>query len=421
MHTLIVNLSKPSVSMPSKKLKNSSKSSQNLAANPSNNRVVIATGGTGGHIFPGRALAESLAKDGFKLTIFGNKNYQKYHQNSDKFSYSKIPSSKIDGTTFGFFKASILITFGIAKSLLLILIKKPKVIIAFGGYSTFPTLIAAIILRKKIILHEQNAHLGKVNRIFAKYANQIILSFKNTDGIAKEFKDKSKFIGNPLRQNIINLSKNEYSYPNFGKKYVSKNNLGYKLILASDFEEVKKMTDEYFNILVIGGSGGAKIFSDILPKAFFNLRNELKNKINIIAQCRKDLVSSTFEQYRSFNLNITIRYFFDDIDEQIKKSHLVIARSGSSTIFELAAAKKPMILVPFAKSADNHQEKNALAIAKNGGAIVVKEQDFTINNISGIIEKLIDNPEILMRMSDEAFKSARINATVNLAKIIKEI
>lgn len=386
-----------------------------------NKRVILACGGTGGHIFPARALAEELVKDGFEVVIFGDKNYQKYHQPEDKFNFKIIPSSQIKDSFFILMKAGILISLGIVKTLFLMLVKKPKVVVAFGGYSTFPVVIAALILRKKIILHEQNAHLGKVNRIFARFADLIALSFKNTDAVLEEFKKKTRFVGNPLRAEILELSKEKYQYPDFSRKYVSKKNLGYKLVLASDFEEIKKMDFEYFNILVIGGSGGAKIFSDILPKAFFNLRTELKNKIVVIAQCRADLLKDTFEQYRNFNLNITIRPFFKDIKEQIKKAHLVISRSGSSTIFELAAAKKPMILIPFARSADNHQEKNALAMQKQGGALVVKEEDFTINNISGIIEKLIDNQQLLKRMSSEAFKTAKLDATANLAKLVKAI
>ncbi len=115
--------------------------------------------------------------------------------------------------------------------------------------------------------------------------------------------------------------------------------MGYDLVLSSDFDEIKKVKLEYFNILIIGGSGGAKIFSDILPKSFFNIRSELKSKIKIIQQCRQDIIEETFEQYKSFNLSILIKPFFNNIEKKIQEAHLVIARAGSSTIFELAAAK----------------------------------------------------------------------------------
>ena len=224
-----------------------------------------------------------------------------------------------------------------------------------------------------------------------------------------------------MRPEIIKLSQEEYTYPEFDKKYKSQNNLGYNLVLASDFEEIKKIKEDHFNILVIGGSGGAKIFSDILPKAFFNLRTDLKNKINIIQQCKADSLDATFNQYQNFNLNVNLRAFFTDIEEQIKKAHLVIARSGSTSIAELAVAKKPMILVPFANSADNHQEKNAAAIADACGAIVIKEAELTINKVTDIVEKLIDNKEILQKMSRDAFAFANLNATEKLAELVTKI
>ena len=156
-----------------------------------NKKIIITTGGTGGHIFPARCLAENLANNGFLVTIFADKNYPKYHKDSDKFKFSVIPSSQIKKSPLSLAIAAILIGSGVVKSLISILIKRPEAVIAFGGYSTFPTLISAVILRKKIILHEQNAHLGKVNRIFAKFATQIATSFKETDAIAKEFQAKT--------------------------------------------------------------------------------------------------------------------------------------------------------------------------------------------------------------------------------------
>jgi UDP-N-acetylglucosamine--N-acetylmuramyl-(pentapeptide) pyrophosphoryl-undecaprenol N-acetylglucosamine transferase len=299
--------------------------------------------------------------------------------------------------------------------------RRVNLVIAFGGYSTFPCLVSSVILRKKIILHEQNSYMGKVNRIFLKYCKYAATSFKETQGIKDEYKVKIKYLGNPVREEIIELGKKKYNYPNFNKKYFSKNNLGYDLVLASDFEEVKKVKDDYFNILVIGGSGGAEIFSKILPKAFFNIRSELKNKINIFQQCRSNLLSNTFEQYQNFNLNVCLKDFFYDMDKKIEKSHLVIARSGSSTIFELASAKKPMILVPFKESSDNHQLKNAQKAKEYGGSIIIEEKDFNINNISTTIERLIDNPEILQKMSRDIYKFAEVNSTINFIKLIENM
>jgi len=392
--------------------------------------IILTTGGTGGHIFPAQAAAKKLSEQGFRAIIFGDKNYKKYHKSDSLYKFKTISSSQLKKSPLALFLAAIKISFGVFKSLFLILIYKPQTIVAFGGYATFPVLIAAVILRKKIILHEQNAYLGKVNRMFTKYADKIALSYKETDGLERKknseqlflvnnINDKLVFTGNPVREEIIALSKNEYQLPDYNQQLTEPDNLGYDVLLASEFHNQKYQVNKpSFNILVLGGSGGAKIFSEILPKAFFNLRDELKNHLMVTMQCRADNLIYTFEQYKSLNINIIINSFFTDIDKQIQKSHLIIARSGSSSLAEFTCAKKPMILVPFALAADNHQEKNALAVEKAGGAIVIKEQDFTINKITNTIERLIDNPALLQKMSNNAFKCANLEAAENLVKLI---
>jgi UDP-N-acetylglucosamine--N-acetylmuramyl-(pentapeptide) pyrophosphoryl-undecaprenol N-acetylglucosamine transferase len=300
---------------------------------------------------------------------------------------------------------------------------RPQYLISFGGYATFPLLVAAVITKTKIILHEQNSHLGKVNRIFAKFASKIALSFAETSGITEENLSKTVFVGNPVRQEILDLSKISYSLPNFDveeeKPLNRDNKMGYNVLLASEFSFVKsEKPKNFFNILVIGGSGGARIFSEILPKAFFNLSESVKERIQITQQSRKELMRATFEQYKSFNINITIDAFFEDMPELIRASHLVIARSGSSSVFEFCAAKKPMILVPFALAADNHQEKNARYLEKQGAAIVVNEAEFTINKMNELLRNLIDNPAILKKMSENAAALAVLDATKNLASLV---
>jgi UDP-N-acetylglucosamine--N-acetylmuramyl-(pentapeptide) pyrophosphoryl-undecaprenol N-acetylglucosamine transferase len=307
----------------------------------------------------------------------------------------------------------------ILQSLFWFLKYKPQTILAFGGYATFPTLVSAIILKKRIILHEQNAHLGKVNRLFAKFCDKIALSYVETDGIKVDLKQKSTFTGNPIREEIIALSAEKYVLPNFNLKSQLSDNLGYDVLLRSDFDNQKyRQVKPAFNILVIGGSGGAEIFSRILPQAFFNLRATIKNNLYIAQQCRANLLEDTHKKYKLLNINIRINSFFVNIDEQIRASHLIIARAGSSSIAEFSCAKKPMILVPFALSADDHQTKNAQQIEKFGGAIVINEQDFSINKITSTLEHLIDNPAVLYKMSENAFKSTNLGATKNLLDLI---
>ena len=383
------------------------------------NVIFISSGGTGGHIMPARCLAKLLSQNNFKVFFLADKKVTNFIKKEDSFQSFIISASQLKKSAPFLFLASIKIFFGTLKSCYFIFRYNPKYVIAFGGYATFPVLFSAIIMRRKIILHEQNSHLGKVNRIFAKYASKIATSFPETSGICEEVKKKIITTGNPIRDEIINLYKNEYSLPKIERDYFSMDSrMGYNVLLESDF--YKKSNKECFHILIIGGSGGAKIFSEIMPQAFFNLSENVKEILCITQQCRSELVKSTFEKYKSFNINIAIDYFFEDMASLISRSHLVIARSGSSSIFEFCAAKKPMILVPFAESADNHQEKNATFLEKNGAAIVIKEKEFTINNVSEVISKLINNPATLIKMSQNAGDIANLNATQKLFNLINE-
>lgn len=317
-------------------------------------------------------------------------------------------------------KAAFKIAFGCLQSCYYFLRYQPSYIVAFGGYATFPILIAAIIFRTKIILHEQNAHLGKVNRFFARFAHKIALTFEKTSGIDEKYRQKLILTGNPVREEIAALNSENYEIPTLDEP-VKRDKMGYDVILASEIEDFINSShpDKTFNILVIGGSGGAKIFSDVLPRAFFNLGEGFKNHIHISQQCRPDLAAYTFTQYEKFNINITVAAFFENMAKQIKDAHLVIARSGSSSIVEFCAAKKPMILIPFAKAADDHQTKNAQIVEDAGAAIVLPEEEFTINKTSEILKNLIGNRKILEKMSQNAAKLARLDAASNLVSLLK--
>ncbi len=380
-------------------------------------KIFIATGGTGGHIIPARCLAQELAKNGVAAFVLADAKYCNYIKPEDQFSSVIISSSQLVKTTLSLIKATVKIFYGFAQSCYYFLLHRPKYVVAFGGYATFPILLAAIVTGTKIILHEQNAHLGKVNRLFASQAFKIALTFENTSGISTENAAKLVVVGNPVRDEIAKLHEEKYQMP---AKHVPvvRDKMGYDVILSSELDDYENAYDELFNILVIGGSGGAKIFSDILPKAFFNLGEELKNSLHISQQCRKDLVEYTFGQYKSFNIDIAVAAFFDDMPEEIKAAHLVIARAGSSSIVEFCAAKKPMILIPFAKAADNHQAKNAAIIENAGAAIVIAEENFTINKMSEVIKNLIGNKNLLEKMSENAGKIANLNATKNLVKLL---
>ena len=380
-------------------------------------KIFIVSGGTGGHIIPARCLANLLQQKNHQVLFFGDKKIHNYIKPNEVFRTFVINSSQLKKSFFSLVKGFIKISFGIIKSLYFIIKYRPDYIYAFGGYATFPMLLASIVTNRKIILHEQNAHLGKVNRMFAKFATKIAISFEETSGIKPEFKNKIFFTGNPVREEITKLHDKKYSLPNFEEPKIIDNKLGYDILLKSDFYPAEE-NNTMFKILVIGGSGGAKIFSEILPKAFFNFSENIKENIQITQQCREELVESTFEQYKSFNINVIVDSFFEDMAQLIDDSHLIIARAGSSSIFEFCCANKPMIIIPFAKSADNHQQKNADFLAQKGAAIVIEEKEFTIQKINEIFNRLFTEKDILFKMSKNAGNIAIIDATSNLSKLI---
>ena len=380
-------------------------------------KIFIVGGGTGGHIIPARCLANFLQQQNHNVMFFGDEKISNYVKNDDSFKTQLIFSSQFKKSFFFLLKSFLKIVYGVIQSLYFILKYRPDYVYAFGGYATFPMLIASTITNRKIILHEQNAHLGKVNRIFAKFSYKIALSFQETSGINPKFKSKIFFSGNPVREEIIKLHEKKYSLPSFDDSNVIDNKLGYDILLNSDFYPIEER-GKMFKILVIGGSGGAKIFSDILPKAFFNFSENIKENIQIIQQCRAELVESTFDEYKTYNINVIVDSFFENMAQLIDEAHLIIARAGASSIFEFCCAKKPMIIVPFAKSADNHQQKNADFLSQNGAAIVIQEYEFTISKISEIFYQLFTEKDILFKMSNNAGNLAITDATLNLSKLI---
>ncbi len=388
-------------------------------------KIFIVTGGTGGHILPAVCLAKALLEHNNQITFFGDekvKNYLHHFSNQKNFQFKLLSSSQIVKKWQLLFLAILKICFGFCQALFFLIIKQPNAIVAFGGYASFPLLLASVLLGKKIILHEQNAYLGKVNRLFLPFATQIAISFPKTSAIDQKHQHKVIYTGNPVRTEISLLSKQDYKIPNLQPaSEISYNRFGYDLILNSDFYQVSENPKEFWQILVLGGSGGAKIFSDVLPQAFFNLPDHLKDNLKIVQQCRKELLESTFESYKNFNINVVIDSFFEDMPTILKQSHLVIARAGASSIFEFCASKKPMILVPFPNSADNHQQKNANYIAQNGGAILLEESEFNINNITQIICNLLEKPEILYKMSENSSKLANLEATNNLMQVLNNV
>lgn len=357
--------------------------------------IVLATGGTGGHVFPAEALAEVLLASGQRVVLVTDKRFANFK--TGVLSQVEIRTIRT-GTFVGSPVKKILgvlgLTAGVVQAWFLLRKLKPDMVVGFGGYPSFPTLFAASNLRIPTIIHEQNSVLGRANRLLAGRVKKIATSFPATQMIEEKDKEKIVVIGNPVRSSVKAIR-----------------NLPYSPITQ----------DGKVNILVTGGSQGATIFSKVVPEAIAVLPANLRSRIRVDQQCREADVEATRAAYAKIGVNADITAFFVDLPTRLAGAHLVIARSGASTIFELAVAGRPAILVPLPTSMDNHQYYNANAFEDVGGGWLMSQDGFTAASLAARLEAFITAPDTLTKAAENAKKLGYENAAENLADIIQGI
>jgi len=353
-------------------------------------RILLVGGGTGGHLFPAEALLESfLANDYDAKLITDNrcKNYISYP------SYSKIIDVKrFSGNYLSRIIGLLNLPISILQSMFFMWKYKPNILISFGGYTSIPHLISAIILRIPIIIHESNSVIGKVNLIFCKNARLILLSYKNTINLPKQYLDKSLVTGNFVRM---------------------------KLLISSGKIQEKK-DEQKFTIFIFGGSQGAKIFSEEITNSIINLSKSYKN-IKIIQQVVENDLANIREIYQNNEIEAEIKPFFKDMVEQYREADLVIARSGSSTIAEIIALMKPSILIPLPHSADNHQYFNAKLLEDKSACILIEQKNIK-NNLTNLLKEIIsEKPKLKLEIMENSLKKLQINGTQILFNSIDKL
>jgi UDP-N-acetylglucosamine--N-acetylmuramyl-(pentapeptide) pyrophosphoryl-undecaprenol N-acetylglucosamine transferase len=341
-------------------------------------KIILATGGTGGHVFPALALAEKIAKSNLYTPVFF----------CDKRGHSYLRKQKVgevietlnyEPTTGVLGRISFLnaLLWSLLRSLWLVLRLRPKAIIGFGGYASFSPVLSAVILGKKLYLQEQNSVMGKVNRWFAIYAKKIFTSFPAVKKIPIKALKKVKFTGLPVREEIVNMA---------AEKHYSKKSA--------------------FRVLVIGGSQGAEVLTDIVAKAIDMLPEEVQEGMVLRHQVRKNRVKDIQffygeeTQLKAFD----VRSFYEDIAGEIHKSDLVISRAGSSALAEIMCLSKAAILVPYVFAADDHQSLNAEYLGDNKAALVIKQEDLNAEMLAEQIITFFDHREILEKMARRAGK-----------------
>ncbi len=358
-------------------------------------KIVIATGGTGGHVFPAYSLANYLKRKNFKVKLTLDKRGSIYLKDYNNLNLIKIPTSPlIKKNIFKLFYSFLIISFSIIKSLLILIFDRPSIILGMGGYSSFPVCFAAFILRIKFIIYENNLIIGKANKYLLPLAKKIFVSYEELEGISEKYKDKVIEVGNIVREEIIN--------PNI-----------------SD-EGINKL--ESLNILVLGGSQAARVFAEELPQIFKKIKDS-NIKIKIYQQCQKNQNDQLFQFYKNAQIDFEVFNFTSNIIDYYSKSNLVITRSGASVLGELVNFKIPFITIPLPTSADNHQYKNAEFYSKKGYGNFLEEKDIKIKLYDLIISTFNDKSmldSILSNQRQLSDKDIFKNLNSQIEKILNE-
>ena len=334
-------------------------------------KILIATGGTGGHVFPAYSLANYLTNKNFSVKLTVDERGRNYLKDYNDLDLINIPSSPlIKNNIFKLLLSILTNLFSLLKSLLFLFNNKPLIVFGMGGYSSFPICIAATILRIKFIIYENNLIIGKANRYLLPFAKKIFVSNKSLEGIPIKFEDKVIEIGNLIREEIINTN------------------------ISDQKDEFKKI-----NILVLGGSQAAKIFADELPEIFEKLKKS-KIPIKVFQQCQEKQNDQLSKFYTKAGIEYEVFNFTKEILKYYSKANLVITRSGASVLGELINVKIPFISIPLPTSADNHQYKNAEFYSKKGYGYLLEEKNIksklfelinTIFRDKSLLEKILFN------------------------------
>ncbi len=358
-------------------------------------KILIATGGTGGHIFPAYSLAKYFINKNYDITLSTDKRGFQYLKNYEDFNIIKINSSPlVKKNIFTFILSAFKIIISIIKSFLFLVIKRPKIIFGMGGYSSFPMCIAAFILRIKFVIYENNMIVGKANKYLLPFAKKIFVSYKELEGIPKIHKKKIFEIGNLVREEIINLD-----------------------IFSEGTEDYEKI-----KVLVLGGSQAAKIFADQFPQIFKKL-HDTGVQIKIFQQCQEQQREDLSRFYNKALIDHETFTFTDKIHEYYIRSNLVITRSGASVLGELINVKIPFISIPLPTSADNHQHKNAEFYQKKGYGYLLEEKDIKVKLYDLLKSLSLDKSlvkNILSKQRQYSDKDIFRNLNIKIEEIINE-
>jgi len=356
--------------------------------------IILAAGGTGGHMVPAHALAAELKRRGHGVGLVTDLRGAKIPGLFEDVPIHVLPAGRIGGGPIAWVKAAFSVLAGRREAKNLYRQFRPDAVVGFGGYPAFPALLAASSLNIPTILHEQNAVLGRVNRLLAGDAAAIATAYDVVDRLKPAYASKTVLVGNPVREAVMRLG--EAPLPPF---------------------------DEYapLKILITGGSQGATVLGRVVPEALGALAPSLRHRLQIVQQARPDDIEQVRTRYAELGIPADLSTYIPDMPAKIADTHLVIGRAGASTIAELTAAGRPAILVPLPSATDDHQTANAREIAKAGGARMIPQDEFTPETLARQIEALAEDPQALANAAARSLSVGRPHAAQELADLVERI
>jgi UDP-N-acetylglucosamine--N-acetylmuramyl-(pentapeptide) pyrophosphoryl-undecaprenol N-acetylglucosamine transferase len=356
--------------------------------------VLLAAGGTGGHLFPAQALAEALIARGIAVELVTDDRALRYGADFPARAVHHVPSgTPTGGGPIARARAILMLLRGTQAARRIIKQVKPRAMVGFGGYPTVPPVLAASQLKVPTILHEQNAVMGRANMFLARRVKAIAKGFDNLAIANPAIAAKARLIGNPVRPSVLEAAR--LPYPEFGGGTL--------------------------RLLITGGSQGARVMSDIVPAAIERLAPLERARLIIVQQARGEDEARVRKAYDAMGLVTEVQPFFADLPMRIAQAHLVIARAGASTVSELAVIGRPSILVPFPHALDQDQAANAALLEKTGSALVVKQTNFTVEWLADSIRLALADREGLEARAQAARAAGITDAAERLADLVETL
>lgn len=355
---------------------------------------VLAAGGTGGHMVPAHALAAELRERGHGVLLITDTRGARIPGLFENVPVHVLPAGRLTRGPVGLARGLLAVQAGRRQAKGLYAAHPPDAVVGFGGYPAFPSLLAARSMTIPTVLHEQNAVLGRVNRLLARGATAIATAYKSVERLKPSYSGKTVLVGNPVREAIARLG--EMPFP--------------------PFDETAPL-----KILVTGGSQGATILGQVVPAGLGDLTPSLRLRLQVVQQCRPDDIDSIRARYAELRIPAELVTYIDDMPGKLADAHLVIARAGASTIAELTAAGRPAILVPFPSATDDHQTANAREMERAGGARMIAQPDFTPERLARQIEVIAGDPEALANAAARALSVGRPHAARDLADLVERV